>query len=473
LSANAGAGIKLQSGGSINQIVNLGTIRGGTGQNSYGIHNAGGSIGTLINAQGGHGDGSASPDALVYYGDLPQNYGIVLNGPARYGSLAILSQASNQLMTVGIDTAYSTDLSTHRYTYVIYGIDGTNIANERKVLRVTDGVVAALDYNKNVIASHAWDARILNYGVDLAEPQHAALDYSAFALRSRMNAFDCGVFDSSGVCIGTNVSYRGLSVAQRSNGRHSDPTVSLFAAKRLGSHVRVGAFVEFGGGIEDTRGMDVTSRGPTFGGFVGYASSADGSGFQLKLSGAYKRDKGVFQRSNLLGSAETVSAGRGFETVGGNLNLGWGIRFGAQTILTPYLGLVASWSSRLAYSEGAQEAGVLEAPFTYGQFSAKQVSALAGMKLNGQLSPRVLYRVAAGVEHDLSYKLDRFTLNGDFGSSSYASPVKPRGNRANGSIGFGYKLAENKVIALDGSASQYNYGSTAEYTIMVGFRLGF
>jgi hypothetical protein len=463
---NAGAGIRLQAGGTVTELVNLGAIRGGTGLNSYGVHNAGGVITRLVNAQGG------SAAALTYYGDLAQNYAVVLNGTTSYGQLNVLSTASAQSMTFRVDTTYSQDLSTRRYANVITGISAANLTNERSVFHATNGVVGALDYNQNV-ASTAWDARILNYGVDMAEPQHSILDSNAYELRSQIRNYDCNQFSSVGLCFSSSVRSQSLGQSAAGVGDDSNTAVSLMLAKEFGSKLRIGAFVEFAAGLEDVAGTGVTARHPIFGGFIGYSARPDGSGLQARIAAAYRRDSATFSRSNMLGSATEVSARGGFETFGVMANAGWSLKLGQSAFVTPYVGLSISDASRRAYSEEAQKAGILDAQFRYDRFSAKQMSGVGGIRLSGTFTPTLAYRLGAGLEHDFSYDIGSFKLRGDFGSSSYVSDIKPRETRVNGSAGLSAFVTENSAFTLDGYVSQYNYGNPAEYTIMAGFKVGF
>ena len=463
---NAGAGIRLQAGGTVTDLVNLGAIRGGTGLKSYGVHNAGGVINRLVNAQGG------SAPKLTYYGDLAQNYAVVFNGVTSYGQLDVLSTTSAQSMTFMVDTTYSQDLSTRLYANVITGVSAANLANERSVFHAINGVVGALDYNQNV-ASTAWDARILNYGVDMAEPQHSILDSNAYELRSQIRNYDCNQFSSGGLCFSSSVRSQSLGQSAAGVGDDSNTAIALMLSKRFGSKIRIGAFVEFSAGLEDVAGTGVTARHPMFGGFIGYSARPDGSGLQARIVAAYRRDNATFTRSNILGSATEVSARGGFDTLGVMANAGWSLKLSQSAFVTPYVGLVISDASRRAYSEEAREGGILDAQFSYDRFSAKQTSGVGGIRLNGSFTPTLAYRLGAGLEHDFSYDIDSFKLRGDFGSSSYVSDIKPRETRLNGSAGLSAFVNENSAFTLDGYISQYNYGNPAEYTIMAGFKVGF
>jgi uncharacterized protein with beta-barrel porin domain len=79
--ANAGAGIRVESGAVVSHIHNLGTIAGGTGLHSVGIHNNGGQIALLSNRQAG----------LSYRGAAPERYELVVQGSVngQYGTLVV------------------------------------------------------------------------------------------------------------------------------------------------------------------------------------------------------------------------------------------------------------------------------------------------------------------------------------------------------------------------------------------------
>jgi hypothetical protein len=173
----------------VTELYNIGTISGGAGLNSYGILNDGGSIEKLANAQGGNAP------ALTYFGDLPQNYTILITGPGTYGQLAVQSATSAQSMTVGIESTATQGLSTGQYANVITGVHAENITNAGSVFNLANGVIATLIPNQDPSAT-AWDARILNYGADIVEPQHTLLDRNASVLRAQIRNYDCERFAS-------------------------------------------------------------------------------------------------------------------------------------------------------------------------------------------------------------------------------------------------------------------------------------
>lgn len=104
---NAGSGATISNRGSITS----------TASNTYGIYNIG-SITTLTNAQGGN-------TPLTYYGNLPTNYNVVLNG-ANFGKLDVTGASTSQT-TFGLDG--SSTLAAGTFSSVLNGVGYSNFAN--------------------------------------------------------------------------------------------------------------------------------------------------------------------------------------------------------------------------------------------------------------------------------------------------------------------------------------------------------
>jgi hypothetical protein len=462
---NAGAGIQIQSGAVVTELYNIGTISGGAGLNSYGILNDGGSIEKLANAQGGNAP------ALTYFGDLPQNHIILITGPGTYGQLAVQSATSAQSMTVGIESTATQGLSTGQYANVITGVHAENITNAGSVFNLANGVIATLIPNQDPSAT-AWDARILNYGADIVEPQHTLLDRNASVLRAQIRNYDCERFASAGLCIASGIRYQSLGQSAAGGGEETTSGISLIIAKQLISKLRLGAFIDFGNDPADVASIDVTSHHPILGGFIGYADRPDGSGLQTKIAAAYKRDEASFTRANIVGPGGDVSADSGFETIAVNAIAGWGFRAPHSILITPYLGFTMTEASRRAFSEAPQSQTGPDNGLAYGRYTAKQASGVAGLRINAQISSQVTGHLGAAIDHDYAYDLNAFTLRTPSGTSNSASTLKPRQNRASGSAGLDLRVTPNNHLSLNSYVSQSNYGHTDEYTVVLAYKIG-
>ena len=368
-------------------------------------------------------------------------------------------------MTVGVSSLYSTYYATHVYKDVITGVGAEEIENESVVFKVTSGVLAAVD-NGISGAPTDWDLRVWNYAEDMAEPQHYMLDRNAVLLRYALT-YDCNVFDKDGVCVGASASFGQIQGEYGVDGDSSALLGTLVAAKRFGSNVRVGMFTQFGSVEDDIESIDVTFRLPLLGAFIGYSDLPDGSGLQARASVAYEQGKADFSRIGLLGSANDVTKGSDFETMGVYGEIGWGFALTNGMVLTPYLNVIASEATR----QGYDEPGSLG--FSYDDYSVSQVTGGAGLRLQGMFSPEVSYRLGAGVEHDFSYDVDAFEISGDFGSTSYTSDQAPSDWRLNGTAGLSYLMEKNRELTLDGFISQFADDDAPNYAVSAGFKFGF
>ena len=129
--ANAGAGVRIEAGAVVSHIHNLGSIVGGTGSNSVGIHNSG-QVQRLTNRQVG----------LSYQGTAPQRYELVIDGSAngQYGTLVVQNTPNWGIaaMTLGVATGSVLEENTS-YDNVIQGSGSTTF----DVTVPKSGVVAA------------------------------------------------------------------------------------------------------------------------------------------------------------------------------------------------------------------------------------------------------------------------------------------------------------------------------------------
>ena len=128
----------------INNITNTGTISSGSvsaSSSKVGIYNGVGKITTLNNLQG------ASGSALTYYGKLPTNYGIIINGASSlntYGQLAVNTPSGSMAFGIyggGISGAAASTVTAGTYYDVLQGFSTLGS------LTGTTGTYSGLNYS--------------------------------------------------------------------------------------------------------------------------------------------------------------------------------------------------------------------------------------------------------------------------------------------------------------------------------------
>jgi hypothetical protein len=460
-SVGGGAGVEVDLDAEVSSIVNVGVITGGLNADASraaGIYNAGGTIASLVNGQGG------DVTALSYLGDLPGTYDIVIGSSTHYGQLAVIGNGEDDAMTVGVSNI-STYFKTGTYSEVITNVDASNIVNEETVFVAGSGVLGAV-----VAGDEAtnWDLNLLNYGSDMADPQAAMLTSNWLSLRYSLS-YDCNVFDANGVCVSLSGQYSNYDGGYGSSNEWAG---ILTGAKQFNDKFRIGGFIDLSSGPSDIDGISDVSMMPIFGLFMGYEDKPDGTGVQARASVAYQFGSANFEHTNLAGSSAKASGGADIWTFGVGGELGWGFGFGSGQVLTPFVGLDYVKASRDSYSDGGKNGGVTD-PLHFDSYAANYTTGTLGLKLNGPMGDQLAYRLGVGVEGMLNYELDSFGVSGDFGSASYNSDVAPSDWAVSGAAGLSYLVDPNKEVSLDGYIRSVEGGESPFYAVTAGFKMGF
>ena len=144
------AGISINAASSIDTITNItGTITG-----AFGIFNSG-AIGTLINGQGGVGNGG-NRAALTYSGVLPNSYQIFVASPTNYGQLSGTSVSGTMSFT-GI--AAGSAVASQLYTKVLSGVTVAQLGTSATATGMYNGYTWSLIEEGS---SNNWDLSVTN-----------------------------------------------------------------------------------------------------------------------------------------------------------------------------------------------------------------------------------------------------------------------------------------------------------------------
>jgi hypothetical protein len=427
--AVAGHGIELKTDGSnpalTATITNLGTISSG-GAGGFGISVTGGAVVTsLTNAQGGLG-----ADPLTYDGNLPTTYTTVLRGQDSYGQLDV-SNAATSTTTVNATSAIGSSLPTQRFNNVVSGVPIAQVTNlgPTTALQIANGVIGMV--NPNATDSNAVDIRTLNFGQDLAQPQRALLAQRSNAVRFGLD-YNCDTYNEKGFGVA-------IQARQFNSGGSDENTVAFIVAKRLTKNLSIGLFTEAGRRTEDSLKLEVGSRQPLAGAFANYSAKADGTGLQARLSAGMERSSLNVTRSNLFGTSESVSGRADVDVSGASLRVGYGVSLKGSHVVTPFVAVTRTKASRKSYSESGS-AGLVDAPFSYDDYSVDRDTLSVGAALSGQLIEKLSYRISAAAEEGRTSAND-FILRGDFGSANHKT-----GNANNS--GTGYSASANLTYQI-------------------------
>ena len=451
-------GILVENGGAM--LSNSGTITAGAG--FFGIRvNGAGSVGTLVNAQGG-----AAP--LTYSGALPATYTVIVRSLSSFGQLAVTSPSGS--MTFGVDPLSA--LASNRYTDVLTGVSAEAITNEETLFSL-GGFAWRLSAGS---AADSWDLLVLPdiINTQLGLQSNASAVRGVLGQRAASTAFaldyDCSVFDQHGFCV--SVGFRNTQMG--SNYADSGETAGLLsAAYRVTQELRIGGFIDQGLVSQSPVGVDPKNTQPMLGAFAVYQENPDFSGFMIRAALAHQEGDLRITRPELentepgTGRARTSALAFGGEVAYGfPVDSGW--------VAQPYLGLRRSDSQRQGYTETTSDS--VEFPITYNRFGQQVTSATAGLRLRGAITPQFSLTFGAGVEYDLDSKMYRYAgTSAISGMETFSVNAGQQQNetRAVGSAGMRYMIASNQALGFDASVRQMPYGNDPAITTMLRYSIGF
>lgn len=469
------ASVAIYSASPINSITNTGSIFSSIG--SLGIFSPAG-MSTLNNSQGlGNAHG-----ALSYSGTLPSNYNIIINGTGNYGQLDV--SGGNGLLSFGIHALTGTHIGASGTTYsnVITGIDSSNISNENTPLTYSNSGKSATYELRQGSTSTVWDLYILasdfltlNLGPSAADTQ-AALQNSARKLRSvfnlaaissnfaNMNTYDCGLFDSKGVC----VSLGGRYTTTDSPNLSSSSAVMVLGYKATPT-LRIGGFVDQNLNNHAPAGIDISNKNPLMGLFAVWNQQPDALGYQLKLANAYQ-EKDISLTREVIGSSE---AGRGDTTLNTQSYVGelsYAFKYGDNSTVRPYLALRHTTIKQDAYTESG-----VSTPLSYANLKDRTTSALLGLKLHYRLTPTTSLTGSLGIEQDLQHSVDHYSAYsaGISGLTSENFNDSIKRTRPVATLGAYYAVSKTQRIAAEVYYQQLAFQSTGASTAYMNYMIGF
>jgi hypothetical protein len=425
-------------------IINLGEITGTAGYVS--IRNNG-TVGRLVNGQGGSG---ALP--LTYSGALPSTYTIYVTSADHYGQVAFSSPAGT--MDIAVDVADGAIPATY-YASVITGVADDQIGN-------TTGMADGWNWELTKNGSY-WDLGFIGPNVsdtydDLERNSESIQGFMALqsASMSLMLGYDCRAGGQSKWC----ASLSGRQAGVTSGGNQSAGV--LVVSYQPDSRVRLGAFLDQQVRHSEADGLELKSSLPYLGGFVRYDESGDGQGLQGKLAGVLNAGELRITRLPASASSEKGSGDSDFLSYALDAELGWGVRLGGKWLATPYLGIRHLSNARDSYSEEASD--TVHFPISYSGYGLGSTAARAGLRLEGELTEDLGLAVTAGLEYDIDTEFDDYSGTSaipGLGTFAIPYPFETDSVRPVGSAVLSYHVDESQDVSVGVYVQRSNYGEQA------------
>ena len=454
-------------------INNTGTITGA----SYGINNdSGGTIETFYNNQGNAGNISVP---LTFNGILPHNYGVILGSDAStYGQLTV-TNARNWDKDLGLTnfSIHSGSVKSTIYPAVISGVSASLLNSS-----TLTGNYSGYSYSlvEEIGTTDIWDLLFPTY-VPVASGPNApdtqeSLHNSAQRLRStfnasavstnfaNMNAYDCNLFDTKGMCISAGGRY-----ATVDNPNSNSTSAVVVVGYKATPNIRIGGFLDQNVSNNTPTGIKVSNKNPLMGIFAVWNQNADGLGVQVKVANAYQ-DKDVNTTRDVIGTSEAGTGATNLNTQSYVGELSYAFRTNQdKTTLRPYLALRQTTIKQDAYTETG-----VSTPLAYAALKDRSTTALVGLKLNHALTPKATLTASFGIEHDLEHSVDQYSA-----TSSNISGLTPENfndsikhTRLVASAGAYYAVSKTQRISGDVFYQQLPFQSTGSTTAYFSYMIG-
>jgi hypothetical protein len=278
-------------------------------------------------------------------------------------------------------------------------------------------------------------------------------------------SYDCSLFDNNGICF--SMTARNTSVS----GSGIDSTSGVATASyRVNPNIRVGGFVEQMTSSVKDGGVRLDNNSPDYGIFGVWQENEDGEGLKLRAAYRYgKKDIDITRQA--LGSAEAGFGKTDLTTQGVQFTLSNGFRVHDQVLLSPYAGIRYIKIKRDGYTEDLTS--MVTTPLTYDNLRQEATSALLGLNLLMQMTPKVAASASVGMEHDVARKIDSYSATGVDNLDAIKFDDNSKRTRAVASVGLGYRINQTQQVGAQIAYREEAYGDKSTTTGMLTYTAGF
>jgi len=230
-------------------------------------------------------------------------------------------------------------------------------------------------------------------------------------------AHDCPVFDANNICVAIV-------------GTRSDADVSLdgtsgvlILSHKSSANFRFGGYVDQSFSETDLKGLKLKRGSPGYGVFGAWSENPDGSGLQIRGSASFGK---VSMESTRTAIPSTTPGPSPFGTPDAEAGFGKSDieSNGFQAEASREYAVNALWAARpyVGYRqvsnrrEGYTETDAVDYPLAYSNIKQSTQLLLAGVRFARTISPQTTMTIAAGLEHDIEFRSDRYTASYEGGS---------------------------------------------------------
>ena len=450
------------TGNSIFNITNVGTIRGG----AFNIS----STGTISNLTNLQGEGNAS-GALTYRRKLPTNYGIVIISTSLYGKLAVTDGTGS--MAFGVEDIST--LTANLYTEVLSGVSSKQISNLTG--STVTGTLGLFNWTlQDLEGDRTWDLLVALAGPAIADTMSSLTDQSN-KLRQVFNNqtniannslnYDCSLFSNNNMCVAVGGRYSKYDF----DGQHNTADVLVLGYK-VNPNFRVGAHMDQKLNRSNLTGISIDNKTPMFGLLAVYNENPNGLGLQVKVANSYQ-DQDITATRTVFSTSEAGSGKTNLKTQNYLAELSYNIKTDDNLISSPYAGVRNSKIKQGGYTESTTTA--VTDPLTYNALKNESNTLLVGIREKYKVDNNVSVFGSAGIEKDFNHSVDNYSAsdvnNSGITAINFNNDVKK--TRGTGTVGANYNFTPTSMISASFNYAQLPYQTTDAKNVYINYSVGF
>lgn len=290
---------------------------------------------------------------------------------------------------------------------------------------------------------------------------------AAYALQNLSMAsgltHDCSLFDARGICVSAG--------GRRQQASHQDMNTNsglLIAALKFSEQWRAGAWVEQASAADAGQGVRLHNGSPMFG-FFGVWNPPQ-QAWEVRLSAGYG-DSDLSVTRGVVGSSEAGTGRTRMTTQGASAVVSYRLPVDAHWTVSPYAGIRYTRLKANGYAEESSDS--VTVPLAYQALAQQSTTALAGVRIHGQVAPRVQAFGSLGVEQDLQNRGGAYVATGIDGLSAEQLASTVRKTRPVASAGLSCDVATGQRLSLSALYRADAFRSMSGIAAMATYAVGF
>jgi hypothetical protein len=400
---------------------------------------------------------------LVFDGNLPTNYNIIIKSSSHYGQLDGTLFGVAGSTNFGVNSGVPT---VAVYSEVLKGLSSGNISTSSGTY---SGLTWAL---RQVGVTNNWDLVFsgTNTNTQQSLVNTSSVLQNTFALQNSVLAnsfsYDCNVFGANDVCVSAGGRNTQVSAANGLN----NTSALLIAAYRVMPSVRIGAYADQNLSVNNAGStVNLGNNTPLIGLFGAWNERLDGTGTEVKVSAAYGQKNTTVTRQ-VVGTSEAGSGSSQLNSQGAQATAKYSFGVLDNVIVSPYVGVRYTQNNMAGYTEGAS--ATVTAPLTYSALNTNATTALAGVGASYRVIPQVTTFASAGVETDTNTANGSYSATGVFGLNPVNFNANPVKTRPTATLGATYDVEKNQRLGITGIYRQEAYQAVSTTTVMATYTVG-